>query len=245
MESGGTSDAGVDLALPDRVICQGPSHAPPVAALRGHCHGVRLVWSPAGVCLAEEARLPPGPQTQSSLHPGLSAAQLGSAAGSLHAAVTSLRLAWGVWPYSVRGPLTLGHPGPPLPCPAAPWADVASPRLAVQLGPKRFPEFERAAGAKAHHALGSCLDPRPAFLSRPKPRWRNKLRPALLTPGVPSPPLPLLSYVRPISPLSSGHGPRGWGSRGASSVPVREPRAAENPRKSLLQARPWLSRPAL
>lgn len=76
MESGVTSDTGVDLALPDRVTCQGPSHAPPVAALGGHCRGVGLVWSPAGVRLAEEPRLPPGPQTQSSLRPGLSAAQL-------------------------------------------------------------------------------------------------------------------------------------------------------------------------
>lgn len=105
-----------------------------------------------------------------------------------------------------------------------------------QLGPKCSPESERAARAKAHHALGSCPDPRPAFLSGPKPRCRNKLRPALLTPGVPSPPVSLLSYIRPVSPLSSGRSPHGWGSRGAASVPVREPRAAENHRKSLLQA---------
>lgn len=209
-----------------------------MAALGGHCRGVRLVWSPAGARLAEEPRLRPGLQTQSSLCTWALSHAAGLCGGSLYTAVTSLRLAWGGLAYSVHGPLTLDRPGPPLPCPAV-HVQMWPPRgWQWQLGPERFPETERAAGAKAHHALGCRLDPRPAFLSGPKPRWRRRSETSLLTPGVPSPLVPLPSYIRPVSPLSSRRGPRGWESRGASSVPVREPRGEENHRKSLSQASP-------
>ena len=84
---------------------------------------------------------------------------------------------------------------------------------------------------------------RPSSLVRSQDAERSET--SLLTPGVPSPLVPLPSYIRPISPLSSRRGPRGWESRSASFTPVREPWGEENQRKSLLQALPWLSRPAL
>lgn len=147
--------------------------------------------------------------------------------------------------YSVHGSLTLDRPGPPLPCPAV-HVQMWPPRgWQWQLGPERFPETERAAGAKAHHALGCCLDPRPAFLSGPKPRWRKRSETSLLTPGVPSPLVPLPSYIRPVSPLSSRRGPRGWESRGASSVPVREPGGKRTIGRASRRPVPWLSHPAL
>ena len=216
-----------------------------MAALGGHCRGVGLVWSPAGARLAEEPRLRPGLQTQSSLCTWALSHAAGLCGGSLYTAVTSLRLAWGGLAYSVHGPLTLDRPGPPLPCPAV-HVQMWPPRgWQWQLGPERFPETERAAGAKAHHALGCRLDPRPAFLSGPKPRWRRRSETSLLTPGVPSPLVPLPSYIRPVSPLSSRRGPRGWESRGASSVPVREPRGKRTIGRASRRPVPWLSRPAL
>nr|CAI9704018.1 unnamed protein product [Rangifer tarandus platyrhynchus] len=108
---------------------RGPPHAPPVAALGGHCRGVGLVWSPAGVRLAEEPRLPPGPQTQSSLRPGLSAAQLGSAAGSLRAAVISLQLAWGGLALQCPWPSDTGPPRAASAVPGCPMGACGFPEV--------------------------------------------------------------------------------------------------------------------